>query len=239
MDILGVPLAPLTIEEAVQHLLQRTGGDGPYLVFTPNPEMVDRSLRDREFRRALLTAQLRVADGVGLLWASRMLKQPLPGTVPGVELMHAMLAECAAAGVRVFLLGTTPEAVSKAAQCARERYPGLEVVGHHHGFFPGEQEGEVVHYLRSCSPGLTVSGMGVPRDQFFAVRWRDRLPPGVHLAVGGGLDILAGLTPRAPRLMRRLGLEWLFRLVVRPGRWRRQLALPRFAGAVLRRRLSS
>ncbi len=239
MDILGVPLAPFTIEEAVQHLLPRTRGCSPYLVFTPNPEMIDRSLRDREFRRALLAAQLRVADGVGLLWASRVLNQPLPGTVPGVDLMHSMLAGCAGARVGVFLLGTTPEVVSRAAECAHRSHPDLEIVGCHHGFFCREEEARVVDYLRGCSPGLTVSGMGVPRDQLFAVRWRDRLPPGVHLAVGGGLDILAGVTPRAPRLMRRLGLEWLFRLVARPGRWRRQLALPRFAGAVLRRRLSS
>lgn len=234
-----MPLAPLTIEEAVEHLLPLTRGRSPYLVFTPNPEMVDRSLRDREFRLALLAAELRVADGVGLLWASRVLNQPLPGTVPGVDLMEALLAACAGAGVGVFLLGTTPEVVARAAEHARRMHPGLKVVGHHHGFFARDEEPRVVDNLRSCSPGLTVSGMGVPRDQLFAARWRDRLPPGVHLAVGGGLDILAGVTPRAPRLMRRLGLEWLFRLVVRPGRWRRQLALPRFAAAVLRRRFAS
>ncbi|MFO8059418.1 MAG: WecB/TagA/CpsF family glycosyltransferase, partial [Bacillota bacterium] len=127
-----------------------------------------------------------------------------------------------------------PEAVREAAGMASRR---ARVVGFHHGFFPEDEEPALVEHIRSCAPGLILSGMGIPRDQAFAARWRECLPPGVCLAVGGGLDVLAGRVRRAPEGVRRLGLEWLYRLAVSPGRWRRQLALPRFAWNVLCRRI--
>ncbi len=230
-----MPVASLTLEEAVGRLSRRLGGGRPYLVFTPNPEMIDRSLRDGEFRRQLLFDDLRVADGVGLVWASRLFGTPLPGTVPGVDLMDSLLGVCGPE-VGVFLLGTTPEAVREAADRVSRR--GVRVAGFHHGFFEAEEEGALVDHIRRCAPGLIISGMGVPRDQAFAVRWRHRLPPGVYLAVGGGIDVLAGQARRAPERIRRMGLEWLYRLMTSPRRWRRQVALPRFAWNVLCRRFS-
>ncbi len=227
-----MPVAPLTLDEAVDRLIHRIRGQKPYLVFTPNPEMIDRSMRDDAFRRQLLLADLRVADGVGLVWASRLFRTPLPGTVPGVDLMDALLAACPGTGV--FLLGTTPPVVQEAANRAAQR--GVRVAGFHHGFFSAEEEPSLVDLIWRCAPGLILSGMGIPRDQAFAERWRDRLPPGVYLAVGGGLDILAGHAQRAPRGVRRLGMEWLYRLISSPRRWRRQIALPRFAWNVLYRR---
>ena len=226
-------MAPLTLEEAVDCLTRRIRGEEPYVVFTPNPEMIDRSMRDGEFRRQLLLADLLVADGVGLLWASRVFRTPLPGTVPGVDLMESLLAACGS-GVGVFLLGTTPPVVQEAANRASQR--GVRVVGFHHGFFSAEEEPPLIDLICRCAPGLILSGMGIRRDQAFAVRWRDRLPPGVYLGVGGGLNILAGHSQRAPRGVRRLGLEWLYRLISSPRRWRRQIALPRFVWNVLYRR---
>jgi len=236
---LGVQVARLNLDEAVDLLGRRVEGDVPYLVFTPNPEIIDRSRRDAGFAAMLRAADLCVADGVGVLWASRILGSPLPGTVPGVELMDRLLSHCADVGAGVYFIGTTPENVQAAVGRARRAVPGLQVVGFHHGFFARDGEENVVRDLRRCRPNLVLFGMGVPKDQAFASRWRDHLPPGVHLAVGGGLDVMAGAVRRAPRPVRRLGMEWLYRLVTRPGRWRRQLALPRFAAAVLVRRLSS
>ncbi len=239
MDILGVPVARLSLDEVEEFLADRLAGHSPCLVFTPNPEIIDRGRRDPEFSAALRTADLCVADGVGVLWASRILGAPLPGTVPGVELMERLLARCADVGAGVYFVGTTADNVRAAAQRAREKAPGLRVVGTHHGFFSVAEEHSLVCDLARRRPGLVLFGMGVPKDQVFATRWRDHLPPAVYLAVGGGLDVLAGAVHRAPGPMRRLGMEWLYRLITSPRRWRRQLALPRFATAVLLRRFAA
>lgn len=236
VDILGVPVARATLEEAVEHLLAVMDGDRPYLVFTPNPEMVDACLRRPEFAAELKSADLLVADGVGILWASWVLSDPLPGTVPGVDLLEELLRRCSQARRRVFLLGTTREAAGEAARAARSQFSGIRMVGVHHGFFSRGEEEDVVKKLSDTRPHLVVCGMGVPREQRFLTRHRRALPPAVYLGVGGALDVLAGRVRRAPPWMRRLGLEWLYRLVRNPARYRRQLALPRFVMAVLRER---
>ena len=238
IDILGVSVASVTIESAAEILLEKTTENEKYFVFTPNPEMVDRSLRDKRFCRLLHQADLLVADGVGLLWASRILSTPLPGTVPGVDLMNHMLDVCADKDLSVYFLGTTENNVRQAAEKAEANYPGLTVAGYHHGFFTDETADTVIDELHKCCPNVVVTGMGVPKEQEFLISNSDSLPAGVYLGVGGGLDVLAGAVKRAPFLVRRLGLEWLYMLFASPRRWRRQTALIRFALAVLQCRLT-
>ncbi len=237
IDILGVPIAAVSMTEAVNLLSDRIRSGDKYLVFTPNPEMIDRSRRESSFRRLLLDAHLRVADGVGLLWASRLYGDPLPGTVPGVDLMQHLLAECARGGCGVFLLGTTEENVELAARRAQKRYSDLRVVGYHHGFFAHQEIRQVLRRIKQSEPRLVIAGMGVPKDQRFLVANFAELPPAVYLAVGGGLDVMARAVTRAPGLLRRLCLEWLYRLISSPSRWRRHLSLARFAAAVMQRRI--
>jgi len=238
ISLLGFPIADLGLDEVADRLLnQCLAGDHLYITFTPNTEMMERALRCERFAHLLRAADLLVPDGVGLIWASRVLGDPLKGVVPGVDLLDRLLVRAGGERLPVFFLGTRPGIVEEAARRARERYPGLQVVGCQHGYFPREQEPEIVSAIRRAQPHLLVTGMGVPRDQEFVCSHGDELPPGVALCVGGGLDVLAGTARRAPSFWRQAGLEWLYRLCTDPRRWRRQLALPRFCGQVLLRRL--
>jgi len=235
---MGVPIANTTLEGAEELVASKIIRGSRYTVFTPNPEMIDRSIRDADFFESLLCADLCLADGIGVVWASRIFGTPLPDTVTGVDLMYRLLGRCVHAEADVFLLGTTEKNVQQAAIEAKEMFPGLNICGYHHGFFSESDEQKVVEIIRRCGPDLIIAGMGIPKDQIFAARRRSEFP-GVYLAVGGGLDVLAKAVNRAPDVVRQFRLEWLFRLITQPGRWKRQLALPRFVMAVLRQRLTA
>lgn len=216
--------APRPAAEARQRVLHATR-----LVVTLNPEILMAAERDPLLRLAVESADLVVADGVGLVWAAAMLGRPLPERVPGVELLEALLADAARLGLRVFFLGARPEVVAEAARRAVGRFPGLRLVGHHHGYFRAAEEEAVVAAVRAAAPDLLFAGMGAERELKWLFRHRERLGARVAMGVGGSFDVLAGRLRRAPAWVRRLHLEWLFRLLQEPWRWRRQRVLPRFA----------
>ncbi|MDR7386279.1 MAG: WecB/TagA/CpsF family glycosyltransferase, partial [Armatimonadota bacterium] len=164
--------------------------------------------------------------------ASRRLGRPLPERVPGVELMEALCERAARQGWPIFLLGGLPGVAEQAAAELRRRWPGLPVAGTHHGYF--QVEGAVVEAVARSGAALLFCGLGSPRQELWLSRHLDRLGVRVAMGVGGSLDVLAGRSARAPAWLRRVHLEWLYRLLREPRRWRRQLALPHFAWLVLR-----
>lgn len=236
VEILGVPVDAVTEEEAlarVESFLCPPREGETRLVFTPNPELVCCAQRDPEMREALRSGDLNLPDGAGLVLAAKLLRLPVKERVTGVDIMPRLLELASRKGYSVFFLGTRPEVVPRAAGRARELFPGLQVAGVHHGYFPPEEEEEVVAGVRESRSDLLFAGLGFPREQKFL--WRHRRDLGVRVAVsvGGSLDVLAGVKPRAPGWMRRAHLEWLYRLLREPWRARRMTALPWFAGQVL------
>lgn len=218
-------------------------GAGLRLVVTANPETVMKARRLRELAAALRRADLVVADGVGVVWASRRLGRALPGRVPGIELAEGLLAHCAAAGHPVFLLGGRPASArrpavaERAARALARRWPGLEVCGTWHGYFGPQEEPAVLQVVSRARPALLLCGMGCPRQELWLARhaaFLDGCGVTVAIGVGGALDVWAGDVRRAPAFLRRAGLEWLWRLVQQPRRLGRQLQLVRFALEVLR-----
>lgn len=237
VHVLGVGVDAVTAPQALdraQALLAAAPAGAPALVFTPNPELIMRARADRALQTVAAAADLALADGVGVVWAARHLGQPLPARVPGIELMEALLAWAASTGVGVYLLGARPEVIAMAARRAQDRFPGLRVAGFADGYFPPQGEAAVVAAVAASGARLLFAGLGVPAQERFLYRNRGKLGDvRLAMAVGGSFDVLAGVARRAPRPLRRLGLEWLWRLARQPWRWRRQLALPRFAWTVL------
>lgn len=241
VQVLGLPVDAVDLPGAVEAVLGLLGaGAGAgraavaRLVVTLNPEIAMAAARDALLRQAVEAADLVVADGIGIVWAARVLGQPLPGRVPGIELMEALLGEAARRGLRVYFLGARPEVVSEAARRARDRFPGLELVGYHHGYFPLEEDEPVLAAVRAAAPDLLFAGMGAERELTWLYRRRAHLGARVAMGVGGSFDVLSGRLRRAPRWVRGLHLEWLYRLLQEPARWRRQRVLPAFAARVLR-----
>lgn len=239
--ILGVPVDCVTMDEAVaraEAFLSAHAADGrPRLVMTPNPEIIYAAQRDGALLEILRNADLAVPDGAGVVWAARLLGNPVPERVTGIDLLERLLALAAARGYRVYFLGTRSEVMARAVEAACGRFPGLQVVGSHHGYFTSAEEPAVVAGVRKARPDFLFVGMGAPRDQKWLWRHREELGVPVAMGVGGSFDVLAGVTRRAPRWMRDAHLEWLFRLLQQPWRWRRMLALPRFAWMVWRQAL--
>lgn len=230
--VLGVPFDPVRLAEAADRVASLVESGGAHLVVTANPELVMAARKDPELVRAVRGASLVVADGIGVVWASRRLGRPLPERVPGVELMEALCERAARQGWPIFLLGGLPGVAEQAAAELRRRWPGLPVAGTHHGYF--QVEGAVVEAVACSGAALLFCGLGSPRQELWLSRHLDRLGVRVAMGVGGSLDVLAGRSTRAPAWLRRVHLEWLYRLLREPRRWRRQLALPHFAWLVLR-----
>jgi N-acetylglucosaminyldiphosphoundecaprenol N-acetyl-beta-D-mannosaminyltransferase len=207
-------------------------------VATPNPEIVCAAWRDPDLARAICAASLSVADGVGLVWASRILGGPVRAQVPGIDLLDEALERCAARGWPVYLLGGGPGVAGAAALEASRRWPGLKVAGHHHGYFDQAGEARLLEEIHRAAPRLIAAGMGHPKQELWLAANIPLLPATVGIACGGSLDVLAGVTRRAPSWARRANLEWLYRLLSGPRRrWRRSLALPVFVARVLALRL--
>ncbi|WP_322797918.1 WecB/TagA/CpsF family glycosyltransferase [Thermoflexus sp.] len=231
--ILGVRVHDVTMGEALRIVEAFLAGGQSHQICTVNPEFVMRAQRDPAFFQTLENADLNVPDGVGLLWAGRVLGQPLRERVPGVELMEALAARAAERGWRIFLLGAAAGVADRAAAVLQARYPGLVVAGTFAGSPRPEDAPAILERLRRARPDLLFVAYGAPQQDLWIARYQPELGIPVAMGIGGAFDFIAGVVPRAPRWMREAGLEWLYRLIRQPWRWRRMLALPQFVLAVL------
>ncbi len=246
---MGVGIHPLTLAEAAsvirgwireQYLWgELTGSDffppaATRQVVTLNAEMLYRAQHDASFRDLVNQADLVVPDGHGVIWAGRRLGCPFPERVTGIDLIHALAAHAAREKWRVFLLGAAPGVAEAAALNLRRQYPGLRVAGTEHGYFPEAETLAVIRKIRAARPDLLLVALGSPKQEFFIWVHRQELGALVAIGVGGSFDVLAGRLRRAPPFFRRLRLEWFYRILQEPARWRRALVLPRFVWMVLR-----
>jgi N-acetylglucosaminyldiphosphoundecaprenol N-acetyl-beta-D-mannosaminyltransferase len=193
-------------------------------IVTVNVAILMMLRRDRRLAEAVGGADLVVADGVPLIWASRWLGTPLPGRVAGVDLMTRLLQLGSARRLRVFLLGTTQERLDKLVEVVGERYPGIDVVGARNGYFSIEEHRSVAEQVRDAGADLLLVGMPAPAKELWCEQFRDVLQTPVILGVGGGFDVLAGYVRRAPLWAQNMGLEWAWRLLMEPRKlWKRYL----------------
>lgn len=233
--LLGVPVHRVTMAGALSQIAGYMAGDRLHQIVTVNPEFVMKAQEDPQFMHVLQQADLCIADGIGLLYAARRYGQHLPERVPGSELVYHLAEAAAAHGWRLFLLGAQPGVAERAAEILCRRYPGLQIAGTYAGSPDPAEDAAIVARVNASRAGLLYVAYGAPRQDKWIARNRDVLESvRVAIGVGGALDFIAGKAIRAPLWLRRLNLEWLYRLVREPWRWRRMLALPRFAWRVLR-----
>jgi len=202
-------------------------------VVTVNPEFVMVAQHNKDFLTAINAAALVVADGTGVVWAARYLRRPVPERVTGADLLPALVRRCAASGYRLYLLGAAPGVAEAAAARLRELAPGLEIAGTYAGSPAANEEDGIIERVQAAQADVLCVAYGAPAQELWICRNLARLPAAVAIGVGGAYDFLSGRQQRAPTFMRKLGLEWLYRLYREPWRWRRMLALPRFAVQVV------
>lgn len=233
--ILGVRVDGVTMAELLAALGRLL--DEPHLrqICTVNPEFIVLAQSDPAFRRVLEEAAYNIPDGVGVLWAARRQGAPLPERVPGSELVYHLAQLCAERGKRLFLLGAAPGVAERAAAVLQQRYPGLQIAGTWAGSPAAAENDAIVARINAARADVLYVAYGAPRQDLWIARNRDALVTvRAALGVGGSLDFITGVTPRAPRWVQRLWLEWLYRALRQPSRWRRLLRLPRFVWLVLR-----
>lgn len=237
VEVLGVPLDRLTFGELLDQIgvWVREGG-GARLICTANPELVMLAQRDVLFYTILRRAALVTADGVGLLWAARHLGVPLPERVTGSDGLSLIAERAAREGWRLFLLGAAEGVAARAAERLCQRFPTLRIAGTYSGDPSPEREDAIVALINAARADILFVAYGSPQQEKWLARNLARLEVKVALGVGGAFDFVAGTARRAPLWMRRLGLEWLHRLIRQPWRVRRMASrLPRFVLAVLLR----
>ena len=177
---------------------------------------------DERLREIVEECALVNADGQSIVWASRLLRDPLPERVAGIDLMYRLLERAEEKGYRVFVLGAKQEVLERAVAELRRRYPRLEVAGYRHGYFSDSESAAVCAEIRATRPHILFVAMSSPRKEYWLAEHAGELGVPFVMGVGGAIDVVAGLTRRAPGWMQRAGLEWLFRLLQEPGRlWRR------------------
>jgi N-acetylglucosaminyldiphosphoundecaprenol N-acetyl-beta-D-mannosaminyltransferase len=233
--ILGVRVDRLSEEQALDRIEKmiadhRAGGEQVLCkqIVTVNPEFVMAAQRNLDFRMAINQAALVLPDGTGVVWASRYMGRPVPERITGTDTIPALARCCAARGYRLYLLGAADGVAEAAGVRLRELAPGLEIAGTYAGSPAAEEEDAIIERIHAAKADVLCVAYGAPAQDLWIWRNLSRLPVAVAVGVGGAYDFLAGRQRRAPRVMQRLGLEWLYRLYREPWRWRRMLALPRF-----------
>lgn len=224
VDVLGVSFDDITPEEAVERALAMLEEDRPHLAATPNPEMIQRAEKDPAFARVLADADLVLPDGIGVIYAARILGRPLKGRVTGVDFASALMGRLAGTDKRLFLLGARPGVAEEAARRLAVRYPGLNICGVHDGYF--EDDAPVIEAIRASEADVVFVCLGFPRQEEWAAAHGAEAGAKLYVGLGGSLDVFAGKVERAPEAMQKLGLEWLYRLYKEPSRIGRMAKLP-------------
>jgi N-acetylglucosaminyldiphosphoundecaprenol N-acetyl-beta-D-mannosaminyltransferase len=237
VEILGVRVDDVTVADTLNAVERFCREGGGHQISTVNVEYFMIARRDPAFARVLRQSALNVPDSVGVLWAARWLGRPLRERVTGSDGIYAIGELCAREGFRLFLLGAGPGVAEQAAQVLRERYPGLEVCGALSGSPSPEHERELAERVRQARTDvLLVAYPSAPQEKWIA-RNLARTGASVGMGVGAAFDFCVGVQARAPRWVQRVGLEWFYRLLREPWRWRRMLALPQAAWLVFWQRL--
>jgi N-acetylglucosaminyldiphosphoundecaprenol N-acetyl-beta-D-mannosaminyltransferase len=229
--VLGVPVD--VCGDVLQAALALHEGGGGQIV-TLNAEMTMAAREDAALGRAIAAADLVIADGAGVVWALGRQGYRVRRS-PGIELAWSLLEEAAERGWRVALVGASPAVMETLRQTLHRQMPQLDLSFCVHGYQEAAAWPELERQLLALQPDLVLVALGVPRQETWIHGLAGRRS-GLWMGVGGSFDVWAGVKKRAPRWMGRLQIEWLYRLLQEPSRWRRMLALPRFTCAVLRGR---
>ena len=225
-EIMGVGFDDLTLDEAAEAAAGMIEAGGFHYVVTPNPELVDRARREEPFRQALNGADLVLPDGIGVVYAAKLLGRPLKGRCPGIDFAGKLMERMAKTGLRLYLLGAKPGVAEAAAARLEAKYPGLVICGTHDGYF--KEDGPVVEAVRAAEADLVFVCLGAPKQEYWMVKNGPATGARLMAGLGGSLDVFAGVVERAPESWQRLGLEWLYRLTKEPKRIGRMARLPLF-----------
>lgn len=227
VDVLGIEFEHTTKSETIHTLEKRIKDNKKTFIVTANPEIVMYAQRDQQYQKIVQSADYIIPDGIGIIMGAKLLKNPLPERIPGFELMKDLLTIAGKQQLRVFFLGARENVLNKAIDNVKHDYPGIQIAGSHHGFF-NEEDPEVAKMVQESNPDMVFVALGFPRQERWISNNAHLFQKGLFMGVGGSFDVLSGTVKRAPALWRKLNIEWLYRLIKQPQRWKRMTFLPIF-----------
>jgi N-acetylglucosaminyldiphosphoundecaprenol N-acetyl-beta-D-mannosaminyltransferase len=240
--ILGIPFSKMTLDETTDLLekhIQEKQSELFHLI-TVNPEISITSQSDKEFKQIIDDANLITPDGIGIVMASKIRRQPIKERVTGFDLLYKLLEKGNEHGWSFYFLGTDEDTNKKAVEEISHLYPNVSIVGRQHGFFSKEKESSIVSSINKLKPDILIVAMGAPRsDKWINTYKSDLNQVKLVFGVGGSLDVIAGKVKPTPVLWKKLNLEWLHRLITVPvakgqkSRWLRQSVIPKFIYQVI------
>lgn len=233
VNILGVKVDKVNVDEAVDRVFGMLDEGRPHSVFTPNSEIILNAYKDSSFCRILNSADLLTADGIGVVYASRILKNPISERAAGYDIACGLIDRIAETGHRLYLFGGKPGIAEKAKRRLEARYPFIQIVGTRNGYFKDSETRDIVNDINGVGADIVFVCLGAPRQEKWIYENMNKTNARLFMGIGGSLDVFAGEVERAPDFWCRMGLEWFYRLVKEPWRFKRMLALPKFGFTVL------
>jgi len=222
--LLGVDVFALRMDTVLDIANEHIANRERLLIGVVNVAKIVNMRKNRELRASLEEADLVLVDGWPIVWLSRMLGNPLPERLAGIDIMYELLKQAHSNRYRVYFLGAEYSVLHRAIRTVQEDYPGIQIAGFRDGYFAENQERDVAESIEKSQPDILFVGISSPKKENFLRKWRNFMNVPVCHGVGGSFDILAGATKRAPFWIQKYGLEWLFRLMQEPRRmWKRYL----------------
>lgn len=232
---LGVEVCAVDMAETLMEVEKIIKKKIPSFVVAINPEKIMKAAEDENLKLLLNSAAIKIPDGIGVVVASKLNHGGIKTRVTGIDLMNKICEQASLKGHKIFLLGAKPGVAKKAGEILSEKYNGINIVGVMDGYF--KRDDEVVKKVTELSPDILFVALGSPRQENFITSNMEKLKVPLLMGVGGSYDVICGNIDRAPEWMCRLGLEWLFRLIKEPWRYKRMIVLPKFLYRVLAERV--
>lgn len=231
--ILGLPFISTSRKEFLEILSGHINKQQKSFVVTANPEIVMHSIENDNYKENLDKADYIIADGIGIVKASELAGTPLPERVSGYDVMTDLFQLSQTKKHRVFLLGATQPILEETVDTVLRKYPGIQIAGYQNGYFKRENDAEVVQKIKDSDADMVFVALGCPLQENWIADHIDQFEKGIFMGVGGGFDVLSGNVKRAPDSWIKLNLEWFYRFIKQPSRWRRMLFLPKFAITII------
>lgn len=232
--ILSIPIHPYTMSETLAFIDKSIQEEKKTFIVTANAEIVMKANEDNSFKELICLADIVLPDGAGVVWAGKHLGYHVPERVAGYDLVQNIFPLAAKKQYKLYFLGAAPTVAATAAKNILKKYPMLDIIGTHDGFFDQEEEEKIIREINAQKTDIILVALGAPKQEQWIVDNMPRLCANIFIGIGGTFNVMAGTAKRAPLWMQKIGMEWSYRLLCEPTRIFRMIALPRFVIKVLK-----
>ncbi|SDK14147.1 WecB/TagA/CpsF family glycosyltransferase [Sediminibacillus albus] len=236
VSIMDIPFINISQKELLeQYIYPRLDNQQKSYIVTANPEIVMMAKENRSYKQMVMQADFIIPDGTGIVMASKMIKNPIKERMPGFDLMTHLIGYAEDKKLSCYFLGASEQVNNKMVEKLKELHPYLKVAGSHHGFFDLEDR-TILEKMQMVQPDFIFVALGSPRQEEWITKYYQEFDKGLFMGVGGSFDVIAGEVKRAPKIWIDLHLEWLYRVIKQPFRWKRILKVFEFMFRMLIRK---